>query len=427
MLKLGCIADDFGDGRELACLLVAGGMQVVQTVGVPRGPLEGEADAAVVSIKTRHGSPRDAVVRALDALVWLKTQGARQFYFCFSPTFDSLFTGDERGNIGPVIEALMNALGTDFTVVVPAFPDRQYAMLKGYLFAGPVLLQESAMAHDPDTPMTDANLVRVLQAQTRHQVSLVDHVTVNAGSVAIQERLVELRLSELSVALVDAATNDNLLHIAQATKNMPLLSGSPGLGVALAGNFDIEPSADTGKLPRAGGLRAVICGSCSEASARQVQHFHAAGHPAMALDPMKIAKFGPDKVTQAVMTWAQTLLPQGPVLLYTTADEASVAAVNQLLGSEHTQATVDQCLAQIAAALVQLGVRQLIISGHDTGQACLRGLGIRQVQVGPQIEAGLPWCYSASSPQAPEGLHIALKPGGRGTDDFFIRAFDWTR
>lgn len=426
MLKLGCIADDFGDGRELACRLIAGGMQVVQTVGVPRGPLCAEADAAVVSIRTRHASPRDAVVRALDALVWLKTQGARQFYFCFSPTFDSLFTGDERGNIGPVIEALMNALGTDFSVVVPSFPDRGHVMLKGYLFAGSVLLQESAMARHPQTPMTDSNLVRVLQAQTRHQVTLVDHVAVNAGSVPIQERLVELRLEELSLALLDAGTNDDLQHIAQAVKNLPLINGSPGLGTALCGNFDLEPSRPT-VLPPASGLRAVICGSCAEASERQVQHFHAAGHPAMALDPLKIAKFGVDKVTQAVMTWAQPLLPQGPVLLYTTADAQAVEAVNQLLGTEQAQATIDQCLVHIASGLLKLGVRQLVISGSDTAQACLRGLGIRQMQVGLQVEDGVPWCYSAVSPQAPEGLHLVMKPGTAGQEDFFTHAFDGMR
>lgn len=424
MLKLGCIADDFAAGRDLAANLASAGMRVTQTLGIPGGPLDSPAEAAVVTLKTRHGRSGDAVVRALNALVWLKAQGAKRFYFCFSPTFDSVFTGRARGNIGPVIEALMNALDTDFTVVVPAYPDQGLRLLRAHLFVDNLLLNESAMGRDPRTPMTDANLLRVLQAQTKQQVVLIDHVSVTSSSIAIQERMVEYRLGHVPMALIDAGTNEDLIRIGHAVKSLPLSTGSAGLGLALPQNFDILPSAEVSQLPPADGLKAILCGSCSEASNRQVQHFLASGQPAMSLDVLKLAKFGAEKMTQAVVAWATPLLPKGPVLVYSTADAAAIEAAKSLLGVSNAAALIEQCLILVARGLLTKGVRQLVMGGSDTAVACLRALDVRQMQVGPQIDPGVSWCFSPLGTEKVDGLHFAVKPGPSGTDDLFTRAFD---
>ncbi len=430
MLKLGCIADDFSAARDLAQSLVAGGMRVVQTLGIPSTEADTDKDAIVVTLKTRYGRPSDAVVRALDALVWLKAQGVQQFYCCFSPTFNSVFEGEHPGNIGPVIDALMNALGVDFSVVAPSAPKSGVTVAKGYMFVGPVLLNECGLQNHPLTPMSDANLMRVLQAQTRHQVTLIDHVTVQTSSVAIQERMVELRLDKHALALIDASTTDDLSRIAQATKKLALVAGSAGLGAALPDSLGFKPSPKASRLPAISGHRAVLCASCAEVSNRQVEHFHAAGYPAMALDPLKISKFGAEKVAKAALSWAAPLLDKGPVLLYTSTDESTREAVANLLGIANVGTLIEDCMALIAEGMVDAGVRQLVIAGTDTAVGCLRHLGIRQMHIGSQVESGAPWAYGylgRSTPKMPDGLHFLIKPGKRGSDDFFTRAFDWTR
>src|SRR5665647_2760490 len=170
-LLLGCIADDFTGATDLANNLVRAGMRVVQAMGVPAQPLDSDADAVVVALKSRTLPVAEAIAQSLAALHWLEAQGARQIYFKYCSTFDST----AQGNIGPVTEALMDALGASFTIATPAFPDNQRTVFKGYLFVGDVLLSESGMRDHPLTPMTDANLVRVLQAQCRRKVGLIDH------------------------------------------------------------------------------------------------------------------------------------------------------------------------------------------------------------------------------------------------------------
>ena len=216
-IKLGCIADDFTGATDLANNLVRAGMRAVQTIGVPGGALRADADAVVVALKTRSLPADEAVAQSLAALAWLRAQGAEQIYFKYCSTFDST----PQGNIGPVTDALMARLGTDFTIATPAFPDNRRTVFKGYLFVGDVLLNESGMQHHPLTPMTDPNLLRVLAAQTRRKVGLIDHAVVARGSAAIRERIAALRAEGVEIAIVDAVSNDDLLALGPALKGMP--------------------------------------------------------------------------------------------------------------------------------------------------------------------------------------------------------------
>ena len=418
---LGCIADDFTGATDLANNLVRAGMRVVQAIGVPVQALDAQADAVVVALKSRTLPAREAVAQSLAALRWLQAQGAQQIYFKYCSTFDST----PLGNIGPVTEALMDALGTDFTIATPAFPDNHRTVFKGYLFVGDVLLNESGMQNHPLTPMTDANLVRVLQGQCTGKVGLIDHQVVAQGASAIQARMAQLRSQGVRVAVVDAISNQDLMRLGPALRGMPLVTAGSGVAIGLPGNFGLSPSSTASALPPAAGWQAVVSGSCSLATNRQVQAFIASGRPALAVDPLQIAArqaAGGDVVTDA-LAWAQPLLAQGPVLVYSSADVQAVKAVQGQLGAEASGHLVEHTLAAIARGLVGLGVRQLVLAGGETSGACVQALHITQLKIGPQIDPGVPWCHAQSDAAAGAGLHLTLKSGNFGSDDFFSKAF----
>lgn len=421
-VRLGCIADDFTGATDLANNLVRAGMRVVQTIGIPSSggtPLDVQADAVVVALKSRTIAPDQAVAQSLAALQWLQEQGAEQIYFKYCSTFDST----PEGNIGPVTDALMQALGTGFTVATPAFPDNKRTVFKGYLFAGEVLLNESGMQDHPLTPMKDPNLVRVLQAQTQHKVGLVDYQSIAQGADAVRARFAALQAEGVGIAIVDALTNADLLTLGAALKGMPLVTAGSGVAIGLPANFGIAPDSQAAALPAAAGLQAVVSGSCSVATNQQVAAFIATGRPALAIDPLRIAE-GAD-VRGEALAWAKDKLANaqgGPVLVYSTAEPASVRAIQGRLGVEKAGAMVEETIAGIARGLVELGVRQLVVAGGETSGACVQALQIAQMRIGAQIDPGVPWCH-ALSPAAPEGLHITLKSGNFGTPDFFTKAF----
>ena len=415
-LKLGCIADDSTGATDLANNLVRAGMRVVQTIGVPTRPLGAEVDAVVVALKSRTVAPAEAVSQSLAALKWLQAQGAQQIYFKYCSTFDSTASG----NIGPVTEALMDALSVDFTIATPAFPDNKRTVFKGYLFVGDVLLNESGMQNHPLTPMTDPNLVRVMQSQTRRRVGLIDHQVVAQGEAAIRERIHQLRADGVGVAIVDAVSNDDLLRMGPALRDMPLITAGSGVAIGLPANVGLLPSSQAGQLPPARGLQAVVSGSCSLATLRQVADFLSTGRPAYVVDALRLA--AGDDVVAAVLAWAAPLLSSGPVLVYSTAETQAIKNVQGLLGVEDAGLLVERCMASIARGLVTLGVHQLLVAGGETSGACVQALGITQMQIGPQIDPGVPWCHAVSE-LAPEGLHLTLKSGNFGSDDFFSKAF----
>jgi uncharacterized protein YgbK (DUF1537 family) len=414
---LGCVADDFTGATDLANTLVKNGMRTVQLLGVPDAatPVPA-ADAVVVALKSRTIPVTDAVAQSMAALDWLRVAGAGQFFFKYCSTFDST----EKGNIGPVAEALMERLGSRFTIACPAFPENGRTIYKGHLFVGDLLLSDSSMRHHPLTPMTDANLVRFLGRQTQGRVGLVPFDTVATGAKAIEGAFGQLQEDGFSIAVVDAVTDRDLAAIGEACAGLALVTGGSGVALGLPANFRRQGRlADGGgadALPAVAGAEAVISGSCSPATLAQVARF--ADHaPLFAIDPLALAE-GRDLVGEA-LDWARGRLGKGPLLVSASAPAAKVAEVQKRLGVMEAGELVEKAMAAVAKGLVDAGVRRLVVAGGETAGAVVGALGIRGLRIGREIAPGVPCTVSLGEPP----MALALKSGNFGDADFFMKAF----
>lgn len=410
-MLLGCIADDLTGASDLANNLARSGMRVALRVGVPSGAAD-EVDAIVVSLKSRTAPVDDAVAESLAAARWLGSQGARQIYFKICSTFDST----PQGNIGPVAEALADLMGARMVAVTPAFPAGGRTVYLGHLFVGTALLSDSPMRSHPLTPMTDANLQRVLQAQLRSsRVGLVDLPTVARGAFALRERLDSLESAGIRFAIIDALDDSHLIALGAAIADLPLVVAASGLGVGLPRAHGFV-AGQVGGLPRPSGARAIVSGSCSAASQAQVADFIRRGGLALEVDACATSL---DDEVARVSALAQAHLGHVPVLVYSTADATRVSAVQGLFGQAVAAQRIEQMLSRIALALVESGVGQLVVAGGETSGACIQALGLHALGIGPQVDPGVPWCFSDSA-----RLHVCLKSGNFGSEDFFTKAFD---
>ncbi|HUN47369.1 MAG TPA: 3-oxo-tetronate kinase [Stellaceae bacterium] len=417
-LLLGAIADDFTGATDLANTLVRQGMRTVQLIDVPKpGAAVPDADAIVIALKSRTIPAADAVKHSLTALDWLRRGGVRQVLFKYCSTFDST----DAGNIGPVADALLDALGGDFTIFCPAFPENGRTIYKGYLFVGDVLLSESGMRDHPLTPMRDPSLVRVLARQTRHKVGLVQASTVAKGEGAVREAFAALKRQGIRHAICDAIGDQDLLALGAALADLPLVTGGSGIALGLPENFRrgglLKPSTSAAILPRVEGLSAVISGSCSPATLAQVAAMRER-RPVFEIDPLALAEG--DDVAAKALAWAAPQLKSGPVLISASAPPEKVNAVQQELGRERAGALVEQVLAAVARGLVDRGVRRLVVAGGETSGAVVQVLGVTGLRIGPQIDPGVPWTATIDQPT----LALALKSGNFGGPDFFLRAFE---
>jgi uncharacterized protein YgbK (DUF1537 family) len=420
-LRLGAIADDVTGASDLCSALAGAGLRTVMTLGPSPVPAWPEADALVVALKSRTAPVSNAVDMSLDALSSLLDLGAEQIYFKYCSTFDST----RNGNIGPVADALSQALGVKVTVVCPAYPANGRTLYQGHLFVDDRLLSESAMAFHPLTPMTDPDIVRHLSAQTPHPVALVPHQLVRRGPEAVRQVLDALGRAVTSYAVTDAIDEEDLDTIARACAGSRLVTGGSALAKSLAAHLPAggggreAPSAPRPEVAR-GGPAVVLAGSCSAATLGQVERMKAQ-HPALELDVLEAAS-RPSYVTD-IADEAAALMASGPVLVYTTAGPERVRYVQAKLGADWAAEAAEQCLAQVARRLVDLGAQRVIVAGGETSAAVLESIGPRALLTGPEIAPGVPWMVSTDG----SPLAFALKSGNFGGPAFFLEALAMTR
>jgi uncharacterized protein YgbK (DUF1537 family) len=415
-LLLGCIADDFTGATDLANTLVKGGMSAVQVIGVPTGPLP-EADAVIIALKSRTAPVGEAVAQSLAACDALLAAGAKQIFWKYCSTFD----GTDQGNIGPVADALLKRLGSGFALACPAFPTNGRTIYLGHLFVGNALLNESGMENHPLTPMTDANLVRVLGRQTDGAVGLVPFTTVEQGAAATRQAMMRLAEQGRRYAIVDAVTDQHLLAIGEAAAQHALITGGSGVAMGLPENFRraglLPARGDAASLPPMQGMAAVVAGSCSRATLGQIGL--ARDHvPVLELDALAT----PDAaaLTVQALEWvAGKLAADRPVVIAASAPPEKVAALQAKLGRDAAGALIEAAMAAIAEGLVARGVGRLVVAGGETSGAVVQRLGVTALRIGPEIDPGVPWTFAE-----PRGLHLALKSGNFGARDFFLKAFD---
>ena len=182
---IGAIADDFTGATDIAVAFRRAGLRTAVFFQFDDASVAPESDVLVVALKTRTIEATEAVDQSLAALTWLRARGASQIFFKYCSTFDSR----PDGNIGPVVDALAEALGATHTVFAPASPHHLRTQYMGHLFVDQLLLSESPMRHHPLTPMTQSHLPTVLSQQTAHNVTLIDHRAVRIGAGRIAELL----------------------------------------------------------------------------------------------------------------------------------------------------------------------------------------------------------------------------------------------
>lgn len=414
---LGVIADDFTGATDIANTLVHQGMRVTQVIGVPESETRvGDAEAVVVALKSRTAPVEEAVAESLAALRWLRGQGARQFVLKYCSTFDST----AEGNIGPVADALLEELGEQIAVICPAFPANGRTIYQGHLFVGDALLSESSMKDHPLTPMRDANLLRLMEAQSRYETGLVSLQQVYAGPQAIAEGLAELATAGKRYAVVDAISDDDLITIGTALADHALVTGGSGIAMGLPGNFrhqgllgdPVEPI-----YPQNSGRSLVLAGSCSQATRRQIAQVRECW-PNRRIDVDAIAAGEP--VVEELVEWAMAQPADLPVLIYASADPSEVAALQARYGAAEAGEMVEGVISRVARKLVECGFDRLVVAGGETSGAVVSALGVQALRIGPEIDPGVPWTESLGGTR----IALALKSGNFGGTDFFSRAFE---
>lgn len=413
-MLLGVIADDFTGATDIAGFLVENGMRTVQLNGIPTQEIDVNAEAVVISLKSRSCPVEEAINDSVAALQWLKAQGCQQFYFKYCSTFDST----AEGNIGPVTDALLAELGEDFTLVCPALPVNGRTVYNGHLFVFEELLSDSGMRNHPVTPMTDSSLIRMMDAQSKGSAGLVNFQVIEQGAQAVTERFAALKEQGHRYAVVDAFNAEHLVTLGQAAKSLKLVTGGSGLAAGLAKNW-VEQLEDQSDAKQAGkpvkAPTVVFSGSCSVMTNQQVAVYKQLA-PHFAIDVE--ACLTNDSYSDVVFDWVMTNIDsEFAPLIYATADANALKAIQEKYGAQASSHAVEQFFSKLAIKLQANGVKNFIVAGGETSGVVTQSLKVKGFHIGPQIAPGVPWVKSVEGE-----LSLALKSGNFGDENFFAKA-----
>jgi len=405
---LGIIADDFTGATDIATMLRRSGHRVA--VVIEDGTLSPEQlahlDAVVVALKSRSGSKEDAVAASLDALRRLQAWDADRFYVKYCSTFDST----AQGNIGPVLDAVTEALGVQRCVVVPSLPANLRTVYNGHLFVGGELLENSSMRHHPLTPMTRSRVADLLRPQTPHRVGEVMRKTVREGHTALRSAI---DAAGARYVVVDAIDDEDLGIIGAATAGDLLVSGGSGLALGITGSGQTEDSW----APPPRGRGAVLCGSVSSATLAQIAHA-ARTQPVRQVD-IHAAIADPDAAASELAAWVLAQPSDSTPVVCAARDRSDVLPS---VGDVETAPVVERVLTQTAGLLLaDATVSGLIVAGGETSGAVVRGLDVQSLQIGPELAPGV--CWSAAETNG-RTVALALKSGNFGGTDLFTSAWE---
>ena len=416
-MKLGIIADDFTGATDISGFLVENGMRTIQINSLSAETQELNADAIVVSLKSRSCPAKQAVQDSVAALRWLQAQGCEQFYFKYCSTFDST----ARGNIGPVTDALLDELDEDFTIICPALPINGRTVFNGHLFVMGQLLNESGMSNHPITPMTNSNLMQLMDAQSRGQTGLINYQTIEQGSNKIQESINQLKTQGNRYAVVDAFKSEHLDEIGKAANTLKLVTGGSGLAAGIAKNLIKQPQ-DQNIAKQAGyPVRApsvIFSGSCSSITNKQVSTYKAkAPHFELSIERC----LNQADYSDEVYSWVINNLDKGLApMVYATTAAAQLKTIQHQYGAETSSQAVEQLFSQLAVKLHAFGVRNFIVAGGETSGVVTQNLKVDSFHIGPQITPGVPWVKAING-----DLFLALKSGNFGDESFFTAAQEY--
>lgn len=410
-------------------MLCLQGLSTVQVIGIQPhefvAALGARYQAIVIALKSRSVAPEQARYLSRTALDQLRELRARQIYFKYCSTFDST----RQGNIGPVIDTLMDGLGVGLTVAVPALPLNGRTQYLGHLFVENQLLSETPMRTHPIHPMDDSNLVGHLQRQTSRKVGLIAYPAVRGGARQIACELSELAARGVAIALIDAVCDDDLGEIAESVVDLRLITGASGLAMKLPAVWARRAELSTARAPEwilpAGARRTLILsGSCSDKTLRQIGLFAAAGFPVLYLDVPSLVSQRENELERLGVDIQRGLDARGVCLVHSSATSIERRQILSRLQSKgHCPGEVRQLLESSTAELACRAVRNwsvsnLIVAGGETAGAVVEGLGIQALDIGPPIDPGVPLCRSLGNAT----VHLVLKSGNFGSPDFLLKA-----
>lgn len=414
-LIIGVIADDFTGAGDAASFLVKGGLPTVLCSGIPEQGLPEGTAAAVIALKTRTQETSSAVSDSLEAARWLLDQGADHLYFKYCSTFDST----PSGNIGPVLDAILEMTGARYSILCPALPVNGRTVSSGKLYVNGVPLDESPMKNHPLTPMWDSDIAALMAPQSKYPCINISRQELSEPDETLRRISAFGEGKDHFYVIPDYEEDDDDKQIAGLFGGLSVLSGGSGILTALAASLKKSTGDPDSVGTRTEGPAVIFAGSCSEMTRKQIAYADSHSITTMRISPIDLLSGKQDKET----LWKFIEDHRGkPILLYSSDTPENVKRIQEF-GADKIAGLLENTTAELALRAVEAGYTRFIVAGGETSGAVTKALGFDTFMIGESVAPGVPVMIPANRRE----IRLVLKSGNFGQEDFFLRALELTK
>lgn len=398
-IQLGVIADDFTGASDAASFLAKKGLKVIMISEVNHLIAE-ECDVLVVALKIRSIAKEEALKQISDVLTLFETLSITKIYYKFCSTFDST----PAGNIGPVMDYLLERFNERYTILTPSLPINGRTVKDGNLYVDQVPLAESSMKNHPLNPMWDSYIPNLMKPQSKYSTYPFDIEDMNSIK----------QINDVHFYLVpNYQSDEDGRKIGEIFSKLKVLGGGSGLLEHLM--IEGEPFVQQNEGVSENQKAIIVCGSCSQMTKKQVDAYIQKGYRSICIDSLSLLE---NKVNaEDIFNQIQKNLP-APTLIYSDGINKDMGALSKDERFITLSGLIEKLNAELCLKAKNHGFNKIIVAGGETSGAVSLMLGYNAYLIGNIVAPGVPVLIPIDNKK----LKLILKSGNFGNEDFFVKA-----
>ena len=418
-LIIGCVADDFTGASDAASFLLGEGLKTILVNGVPKEDFSQECDAIVIALKSRTQEKSEAIKDSIEAFQWIRKQEAEHIYFKYCSTFDST----KKGNIGPVLDNMLETYNIKYSILCPALPINKRTVKNGILYIDNIPLSETHMANHPLTPMWASSLDELMKEQGKYEVLNINYKVLEKNDDEIKSIVEEFGKDKKHFYIATDYINEtHSKKIADVFGSDYILSGGSGILSALGKKYKNNLNiSNKNEIPKTSveGKSVIFAGSCSKMTGEQIAYFKSKNYLSYEIDPMKLInkEITIDDILNFILENSNK-----EVLIYSSGAGGKPLNIDEQLKQEIAD-ILENTIANLALSVIKNSYTKIIVAGGETSSAVVKKLGFYNFLIGESIAPGVP----VMIPLENKALRIILKSGNFGKIDFFVKALELTK
>lgn len=339
-----------------------------------------------------------------------------------------------RGHIAPETLVMLDILGYDASIIIPAFPQEGRITVGGYHLAKGVPIGKTEMAIDPLSPINESHIPTLLKSQLGEEksclVGIIELRTVLNGAGPILMKLNELIKEGKKLIVADAASITDIEQIALAINkcDKKILPAGTAAGAQvlsrywLAGIEKNSPDVHIGNIPKL-----IVSGTATQISTNQIKKLEQSDDyndvNFIALNIKNILEGVAEDIVERVVS----NLKSGVTVCVHTSDLIasfdgfSEDSYNAELTKDKFAGMITDYLAELTRKVMEQIEFVLITLGGETSYKCCKAINSNELRLVDEVAPAISLCNDLN------GKWIITKSGNLGNSNTLIEILNYLK